>query len=65
MARIKISKDIQQGKYKSYLGIRVLKLQKSILTLANGILDGLKALWILERDDNNKKSCISEVVRLF
>jgi len=43
------------GIFKSCLGIRVLKLQKSIPMLANGILDGLKALWILEADDNNKK----------
>jgi hypothetical protein len=31
------------------------KLQKSIPTLASGISDRLKALWILEKDDNNKK----------
>jgi hypothetical protein len=41
---------------------------------ASGISDGLKALWILGRDDNNKKlsayggrfhleSCINEVLR--
>lgn len=43
------------GIFKSYSGIRVLKLQKSIPTLASGISDRLKALWILEADENNKK----------
>jgi hypothetical protein len=43
------------GIFKSYLDIRARKLQKSILTLASGILDGLKALWILESNDKVKK----------
>jgi len=46
MANIKISKDIQEGK------VLVLKF---ILTLASGILGGLKALGTLGRNDNNKK----------
>ncbi len=46
MANIKIRKDIQERK------VLVLKF---ILTLASGISDGLKALWTLEKNDNNKK----------
>jgi len=60
------------GIFKIYLGIRVRKLQKFILTLADGILGELKALWILEADENSKKLlqfgaspklCINEVLR--
>jgi len=39
---------------KNKLGIRVLKLQKFIITSASEILDGLKALWILGKNDNKK-----------
>ncbi len=50
--------------------IRVQKQRKSILTVAGGILDGLKALWILEVNDNKELQfevspewCINEVFR--
>jgi len=34
---------------------KIVRQPKFILMLASGILDGLKALWILEADENSKK----------
>ncbi|GAH87372.1 unnamed protein product [marine sediment metagenome] len=40
---------------KNKLGIRVLKLQKFIITSASVISGGLKALWILGVDNKSEK----------